>query len=177
MDPALYAPLGQGTFAQLIGAPLAGLLLVAAFGMAHDAMLRTTHALVVDLPQPALHKSRYAGATYRIGVTGEGRPTLDGRSMSLAQITRRLRHLETTSADFALIFQPDGDATYGDSVRVLKALWDVGATTGRFCFGGLGQHAQFHKVSGLRPDASSPPLSPSVRACDWDSITPPEPGP
>ena len=95
-----------------------------------------THALIVDLPAP------YPDATGPLSppqnlvvLTETGKVLWNGQQVSRADLRANLRAAKSAIPQPALMFEPEGNAAYGDALELLAIIADEGLVDYCFRFG------------------------------------------
>lgn len=155
--------------------PLAPFVVLAAMGPLVLALAAPaqTHVLTIAFPQ-ALDKlaPRPSRTVHRIGVTITGQATLDGAFLSDLSLRNELASWTDDDELPGIVFEPEPQAAYGDSVRILAMVHAAGLARWQFCFGGLAHHRDFDKDWRTKPMYLSIPYDPekNLERPDPDSL-------
>lgn len=151
----------------LPAAPIAGVLLIIVIVML-AVWPQAIHAVTFDLPYsvPPLDDARplEMAPINRIAVTSDGQPSWNGDPVSLASLGRRLEETKGMPIQPGLAFEPDPDAGYDISLRVMAVIARAGLNDALFCFGGIGKHRDFGsgKAPAKRSRLLAPPCNPNL---------------
>ncbi|MBH5321510.1 ExbD/TolR family protein [Aurantiacibacter sediminis] len=98
-----------------------------------DASLRT-HAITFDLPttMPFEFERLPGEVAKRVGISADGRVTLDGQTMDQWSLYDALQEGMGEPIEPLVIFDPHPDAAYGEAALVLAVIEKAGIT--KFCF-------------------------------------------
>jgi len=170
---------------EMLSRPRYGFLAAAVFTLFIGAFMGSgmtfqpkTHALVIDLPQlptPEVPLNDIPFHTIRITPVGE--LLWDGEPVNSAQLVSLLQATLEEPVQPGISLEPDADASYDFSLRVLNIIASTGLADERFCFGNISQFGNFPKDSLplrpilVRPDdprIAQPGDPPPTRLLDYD---------
>ena len=148
--------------AQIDLAPFAAVVLIAGTLVASTYQLQT-HALTVDLPVPLPAGSRGPLTPLYDVLALDEHLTLrwNGAVITAQELPLIIRQRQAKPDPGAMLFRPDADVSYRDTLAVIALLERHGAIDGCFRFSQLGRFGRFE-------DAVSPnlPAPPDYTLCD-----------
>lgn len=135
-------------------APIAAVW-VAIAALAIAAYRPPTHAVLVDLPIFGdVHDISADVPRYTVRITPDSRIMWNGEELAMHDLIERIQATREEPQEPLLVFEPDGDASYEVSARVLAVIDGMGVN--KFCFGGIAQYRHFGDAS--EGDSVSPVL-------------------
>lgn len=152
---ANFAPISRPNLA-----PLAAIWMVASTALA-AVYINPPHAILVELPP--FYPDDYLGPltpnVNLLSITPDGAILWNNSRISTVQLREVLRQTRVAPEQPALLFRPDGAATYGAAANVLNILHDEGAIDRCFLFDDI---AKFRRFESDEVETGPTPNSPRI---------------